>query len=164
MEIKYKIINKDNFDKESRAVFSKLLEKQGKVIGPYEDKLDRCKIACIAYDEDSPVAIGAIKVRTGWDFKKDKSGLVGEKKNFEWELGYLYTTPEYEKNRIAKNIVARLIQEYGDENLMASTEYTMNPGMVHILESFGFEQKGKVWKSIKHNNDIALFLKYKKQA
>ncbi len=44
---------------------------------------------------------------------------------------------------------------------MASTEISVNPGMVKILESNGFKLFGKPWKSSIHEHFLGLFLKFK---
>tara|TARA_R110002050_G_scaffold167946_2_gene299014 strand:- start:7219 stop:7395 length:177 start_codon:yes stop_codon:yes gene_type:complete len=57
-------------------------------------------------------------------------------------------------------MVRLLINEYGNENLMASTEINTNPAMVKILEKNGFRHYGKPWKSNIHNSYLGLFLKF----
>ena len=160
MDMDFQILNSNAFTIDARRIFAKMLKEQGKVNGPYENKIDRCKIVCLVSEKNKPVAIGAIKRKTDWDFDKDKSGLDNLRDDFDWELGYIYTKPEYEGNGIAQKVVNKLIDEFGDENLMASTEFTQNPSMVKILKKNGFEHFGNTWKSIRHEHELGLFLKY----
>ena len=116
---------------------------------------------CIANLENDIVAIGAIKRKTQSDFSPEKAGLQELSSDFEWELGYFYTQEKYVGQGIASMIAKLLIEEFGEGNLMASTEITANPAMVNILQKNGFRLFGKPWKSGIHENDLGLFLKFK---
>ena len=72
-----------------------------------------------------------------------------------------YTKKKYAGQGIATMIAKLLINEYGEENLMASTEITANPAMVNILQKNGFRLFGKPWKSDIHENYLGLYLKFK---
>jgi len=115
---------------------------------------------CVARIDGEPVAIGAIKTKTASDFSEGKSGL-GEHlaAAFDWELGYLYTERKFEGQGIATNIVRCLLRAYGRGNLMASTEISVNPTMVKILEKQGFRMFGKPWQSRRHDGYLGLFLR-----
>jgi len=161
MKIEYEIIQENEFKDSHRQVFAAMLKKQGKVIGDFNSKVDRCKLICIATIDSKPIAIGAIKVKTQSDFNQQKAGLPELADEFEWELGYLYTDKGNEGCGIASIIVRYLIHDYGDGALMASTELTANSKMVKILERNGFRIFGKPWKSDIHDNFLGLFLKFK---
>src|SRR6266508_940896 len=152
MKITYHIIDKKDFDENHRKIFATMLKQQGKVQGDLDQKLDRCKLICIVYVENDVAAIGAIKQKTELDFSPEKAGLPELASNFEWELGYFYTQEKYVSRGIASTIAKLLIEEYGDGNLMASTEITANPAMVNILQKNGFRLFGKPWKSSIHEN------------
>lgn len=160
MELKYDIIKKLDIEDFHRKIFAELLGNQGKVQGNLTTKADRCKLICIASMDSKPVAIGGIKKKSNSDFTKQKANMQNLASDFEWELGYLFTLEDFNGTGIASNIVKLLIKEYGEFNLMASTEITANPGMVRILEKNGFRHYGKPWKSDIHDNYIALFLKF----
>ena len=138
-----------------------MLKKQRKVGGELEKKIDRCKLLCIAWVDNDLAAIGAIKEKTLGDFSADKAGLLDLSDDFEWELGYFYTQEKYAGKGMASVIAKLLIEEYGEDNLMASTEITANPPMVKILQKHGFRLCGKPWKSSMHENYLGLFLKFK---
>ncbi|MBS3953523.1 MAG: GNAT family N-acetyltransferase [Methylomicrobium sp.] len=161
MKIYYDIVKKENLKDEHRNVFSEMLQKQGKVKGNMMSKADRCKMICIAKDDSKVVSIGAIKRKTDSDFSNDNSGLEDLADQFEWELGYLFTENDSERKGFASTIVRLLIDNYGDGNLMASTEISKNPVMVKILEKNGFRLFGRPWKSNIHENYLGLFLKFK---
>ncbi len=161
MNIKYTIIKKCNLEDSHRSVFGNLLKIQGKVQGDLSEKTDRCNLICITSINETPIAIGAIKTKTKSDFDKQKADLPNLFDDFNWELGYLFTLDQYRGNGIASNMVNLLIKEYGNDNLMASTEINANPSMVKILERNGFRHYGKPWKSNIHNSYLGLFLKFK---
>lgn len=161
MKIEYQIIHKDEFNDTHRGIFAEMLKKQGKVQGNLMSKVDRCKIICIASINGNPVGIGAIKQKTDSDFTEAKADVPRVAKEFDWELGYLYTDKEYGGQGIASVIGKILIDNFGHENLMASTEVSANPATVRILEKNGFRLFGKPWKSKIHDNFLGLFLKYK---
>ncbi|WP_366862171.1 GNAT family N-acetyltransferase [uncultured Shewanella sp.] len=97
--------------------------------------------------------------KTESDFAEHKANLPDLSSQFHWELGYLFTNPDFQGRKLAKSITKSLIEHFGNENLMASTEIKENPGMVKILESNGFELQGNPWKSAIHENLLGLFLK-----
>ncbi len=161
MKIEYEIIRREDFEDEHRKLFSEMLQKQGKVQGNTMSKADRCKMICIAKIDSKVVSIGAIKKKTESDFSNEKAGLTEFADQFEWELGYLFTENGYSGKGIASTIARTLIESYGNDNLMASTEISENPAMVKILEKNGFRLFGRPWKSRIHENYLGLFLKYK---
>ena len=161
MKIEYEIIDKADISDAVRSDFANALKMQGKVKGNLDRKADRCKFVCIVKIDESVVGVGAIKKKTESDFSKDKAAVPELERDFQWELGYLYTDAKHLRKGIAKNVTRLLIETYGNENLMASTEISANPGMVKILESFGFRLFGKPWKSAIHENHLGLFLRYK---
>ena len=161
MKIEYEITRREDLKETHRDTFSEMLKDQGKVQGDTKTKADRCKIICIAKIESEVVSIGAIKKKTKSDFFEEKSGLPGLADQFEWELGYLFTKHGHNGKGIASTIVRMLIESYGNENLMASTEISANPAMVSILEKNGFKLLGTPWKSDIHENYLGLFLKFK---
>lgn len=161
MTLKYDIIYNNDIKDNHRAVFGDLLKRQGKVKGDLLRKADRCKFICIASLNENPIAIGGVKPKTAEDFQKDKADLADLVDSFEWELGYLYTDAKHSGKGIASNVSKLLLEEFGKENIMASTEITANPGMVKILEKYGFRHYGKPWKSGIHENYLGLFLKFK---
>ena len=164
MKLDFKIIEKVNLTDRDRKTFGHLLELQGKVFpdqnGGFENKADRCLFICIIHNETKPIAIGAIKKATEWDFLPEYANLPEKSELFDWELGYIFTLPEYRGQKIASRMVKVIMEKYGDGNLMASTELDPNNGMRKILLNHGFQHYGKTWKS-KHQMDLGLFLKFK---
>jgi RimJ/RimL family protein N-acetyltransferase len=161
MKIEYEIVKQENLEDEHRIIFSEMLQKQGKVEGKMMSKADRCKMICIAKVDSKVVSIGAIKRKTDSDFYNEKAGLTELADQFEWELGYLFTDNGFGGKGIASTVVRVLIENYGNDNLMASTEISDNPVMVRILEKNGFRLFGRPWKSRIHENYLGLFLKFK---
>lgn len=161
MEINYSIISNSEINDAHIKCFADLLKEQNKVEGPLNEKAKRCKIICIVSNEKETIAIGGIKPKTKSDFSENKANLILWESDFQWELGYIYTNPQFTKKGIASNIVRMLLDNYGLGNIMASTEISKNPGMVKILERNGFRHYGKPWKSKIHENYLGLFLNYK---
>ena len=159
--MEYEVVFKKQLTDQIRDTFTAVLKRQGKVQGDLSSKADRCRWLCIAKIDGEVAGIGAIKIKTQSDFSDQKASLPALNSDFEWELGYLYTDPNHTGKGIAKNIVRLLVDSYGEENLMASTEVSANPAMVRILEQQGFRLYGKPWKSNIHENYLGLFLKYK---
>jgi RimJ/RimL family protein N-acetyltransferase len=160
MKIEYEILQRDQFDP-VRETFAEMLRKQGKVTGDPASKAARCKLICVARVDSEAVAIGGVKIKTASDFSDEKAGVPTLANEFEWELGYLYTQPEYSGRGIGSVVARMLVDAHGKGNLMASTEISANPAMVVILEKLGFRQFGKPWKSAIHDNYLALFLKFR---
>ena len=160
MKIEYHIIHRAEIDNVVRDLFTEMLRKQGKVQGDLAAKADRCKLLCLARVDGTVVAVGGIKLKTESDFSSEKAGVPELAREFEWELGYLYTEPDNNGRGIASNVVRLLVEAYGKGNLMASTEISANPPMARILEKHGFRLFGKPWKSGIHSNYLGLFLRF----
>jgi len=161
MNLEFHLHNKEDFNDDDRKILASMLKIQNKVKGDLRKKIDRCLYFCYVTDADKPIAIGAIKKKTDSDFNDNKSGLIELFHDFDWELGYIYISKDYEGQKLASRVVSRLLSEYGQENLMASTEISANPAMVKILENNGFRLFGKPWKSQIHKHYLGLFLKFK---
>lgn len=159
MKFEFEVVDKQDLRDSHRSLFAEMLKMQGKVQGTLSSKADRCKSICIATCNEEPVAIGAIKQKTESDFAEHKANLPQLSRKFHWELGYLFTNPDFQGRKLAKSITNSLIQHFGDGNLMASTEIKENPKMVKILESNGFVLQGKPWQSAIHGNLLGLFLR-----
>jgi len=160
MKATYQIVEKKDFDENHRKIFAIMLEEQGKVEGPFDNKIDRCNLICVVNIETDVAAIGAVKQKTQSDFSHQKAGIPELSSDFEWELGYFYTRQEYAGQGIASRVAEMLLREHGEGNLMASTEVTANPAMVTILQKNGFRLFGKPWKSGIHGKHLGLFLKF----
>ena len=162
MSFDFKIVEKANLTASDKKLFGKFLKLQGKVHpdvnGSFDKKASRCLFVCFAFEKEKPVAIGGIKKPTKSDFSKMCANLPEKTKLFDWELGYMYTLPEYGGNGIASDLVKTLLNKYGTGNLMASTELTSQNRMQGILTKNGFKKYGRTWKS-KNNLDLALLLK-----
>ncbi len=158
--IKYELVSNDDINDSYRKIVARMLENQNKVKPPYNKKADRCKLICLVYENNIPIALGAIKMKTASDFSEEKANLTKLSEQFDWELGYIFVKKEFAGQGIATSIVRMLLNQYGDGNLMASTEITANPGMVRILEKFGFRHYGNPYPSTLHKNNLGLFLRF----
>lgn len=161
MNFIYEIISKTGINESHRQIVAQMLEEQQKIEPPYENKADKCKLICIVSKYDIPIAIGAIKNKTERAFTPEKANVIDLSEKFEWELGYIFVKKEFEGQGIASNIARLLLSQYGNDNLIASPEINANPGMVKILNRFGFRLYGNPWKSNIHPNYLGLFLRFK---
>lgn len=164
MKVEYEVIRRSDVDDSVRAILAEMLRKQGKVQGDLSKKADRCKLICLARINGATVGVGAIKPKTASDFTNDKACVPQLSDEFQLELGYVYTDPEYVGRGIASNVVNLLVEQCASQNLMASTEIAGNPPMVRILEKRGFRLFGTPWKSAIHGQYLGLFLKFPTQA
>jgi GNAT superfamily N-acetyltransferase len=160
MKIEFEIVSKDQITDSIREIFAEALKRQGKVQGNLQEKADRCKWLCIARINAEVAGVGAIKVKTSSDFSQEKADLPNLSDDFKWELGYFFTEPAHAGEGIGKAVARILVDAFGAGNLMASTELSANPAMVRILESLGFRQYGKPWKSAIHGKYLGLFLRF----
>lgn len=140
-------------------MFCSMLVKQNKVKNPTVDKLNNCKLLCACFLDAKMVSIGAIKPKTTSDFGKAKANLPDQNNNFIWELGYCFTNPGNTGKGYSSMIVKQLIEKFGSQNLMATTELRADNSMGRILGKVGFEQHGATWKSAIHQGEMGLFLR-----
>ncbi|MEO3402391.1 hypothetical protein AAFN85_00710 [Mucilaginibacter sp. CAU 1740] len=159
-EIDYKIDRPEMFSNAEKQLFLKLLIKQNKVRNPTLEKIARCKILGIASFQEDVIAIGAIKPKTKSDFQIAKANIPTLSEKFAWEVGYFYTVPKFEGNRISSGIFDRLLEVYGDGNLMASTEIRRGNRMFQMLLNRQFKQAGSIWNSELSENKLQLFLRH----
>ena len=164
MNFEFKTIEKANITDNDRKIFGNLLKLQNKVFpdknGRFDKKADRCLLICIVYNDEKPIAIGGIIRATEFDFLPRCANLPEKAELFDWELGYIYTLPNFRGQKIGSKMVDLIMEKYGNKNLMASTELNPKNNMQKILLNKGFKQCGETWKS-KHNLDLGLFLKFK---
>jgi len=159
----YKVGKPSDFTDDEISSFTELLDKQNKVKDPSEQKVRRCKLLAIGFSWGKPVAIGAIKPKTASDFSANKANLPDLSKEYEWEIGYFYTAPEYEGRRFSSALLSQLITKHGESNLMATTEIREGNRMINSLEHRQFKQVGATWKSAISGNDLRLFLRDQQQ-
>lgn len=156
----YKLEKPAEFSHDEKGVFVKMLLQQGKVNDPTITKLNRCKSLCVCSVNKEIVSIGAIKPKTKSDFGSNKANLAKLEDQFQFELGYCFTLPEYSGKGYSSKIVQLLIDNIDGENLMASTELRTGNSMLRILEQNGFRQFGNPWKSTIHHGTLGLFLRF----
>lgn len=155
----FKIGKPSDFTDEQISDFVELLEKQGKVKDPSENRVKRCKYLAMGFSWGRPVSIGAIKQKTAIDFTPAKANLPELAKDYEWEAGYFFTEPEFQGKGFSSMILNQLLALYGSGRLMASTEIREGNTMINSLERRNFKQVGSIWKSVTSGNDLRLFLR-----
>ncbi|MCZ4222901.1 HEPN domain-containing protein [Pedobacter rhodius] len=154
----FKVGKPKDFGNDELESFLELLIRQNKVKNPTIAKLKSCKTLAIGYSWELPVSIGAIKKKTESDFGVKKADLPALAKEYEWEIGYFYTEPDFEGRKFSSAIMDRLLKDYNGK-LMATTEIKEGNRMITSLESRLFKRMGKTWKSEINGNDLQLFLR-----
>ena len=159
MEVKYKLIVKENLSSKDISNFGDALKEQNEVHGNPYSKAEKCTCICFAIADDEIIGIGGIK--DGFKesvFKKAHQELCKNSMLYKYELGYIYSKIEGEG--VASTITKKLISKMKNEKLYATTRLHTNIGMVKILRKNGFIHTGKTWESVKTIGDeIGLFLK-----
>ena len=163
MDLRFLVIKSGDMTVVQRNEFLTLLKLQGQVSNPTMDKINKCVYVSIAYQDNNPIGIGAIKQVYKVPF--DKATVSKLKKQFEHELGYIYVkSDEASPLRglgIGKMISKLLVNRIYNKNVFATTEYSSKNPMVHILNGIGFTQFGIPYTGDKTGKNIALFLKFK---
>jgi hypothetical protein len=159
MAIIYSIYEKESFSPKLNEILAKMLIKQQKILGDPYKKMNKCQIICVAYENNIPIAVGAIKNKTNSDFLPEKGNLPSLSRLFSYELGYIFVDEQHRHTGVAKMIVKFLLAKFGEGNLMATTEYLNNPSMVSILEKNDFKRSGNDWKSQVSNKLLGLYLR-----
>lgn len=162
MEVVFKIGKPLELSNTILEEFLALLMKQNQVLDPNLTKIKSSKLLCIAYWDNNPIGIGAIKQVYNTPFAK--AGLHELAEIFDYELGYLYILQDdlYRGIGLGKVICRLLLKSLGNENIFATTEDNdLNP-MKHILTSLEFQKSGQTYLGSKTEKQIALFLKSKK--
>ncbi len=157
--VSYKVGAPYTFSDLERDVFLSLIKMQGRVINPTIARVNSCSLLGVCQFEKKIVSIGAIKPATKSDFGIKKADVKILEEIIKDELGYCFTIPEYTGKGFSSSLVSRLIQEFGEKDLIASTEMRNSNSMVRILERSGFKQTGRFWKSGKDGSILGLFVK-----
>ena len=160
LEINYNKVFQKDITNSLADAFVAMLIKQRKVRNPNAKRVKACLSLCICYIDAEIVGIGAIKPKTSTDFSYSKANLPALEKEFEWELGYCFTEPKYQKRGLSSNVVRILMADFINHNIMATTELRADNSMQRILERNGFRQYGQPWKSSIHDDIIGLFLRF----
>ena len=120
-----------------------------------KEELPYAPMVVVKRDGQDIVGVGTIKqVRPLYAQEISKHSGVSFDKNMH-ELGYVAVKPSYQKQGIAGKIVEKLVSEFKDHPLFATTSHE---GMRRILKKAGFVKQGKEWNT-KRGNLISLWIK-----
>lgn len=159
MDITYHVYSRPEFTELHRQTLAQFLQLQGKITGNLTTKLDRCFFIVIAYQENQPVAIAALKNPTPDAFTK--ADLSSQEYDIPYELGYVYVSDSARGQGVSKELVSRLIEQAPNASLMAITEITSNIPMVKTLERAGFKHVGNTWRGVRAQTPLGLMIKNK---
>lgn len=163
MDIKYIVGEPNSLTQQQQHYFQKLLKLQDQVEDPSMDKINSCPFLCLAYDNELPIGIGAIKEVYKTPF--DKADVSKLKNNYDLELGYLFVLDKkkYRGKGIAKLICKELLNKAGHRNIFATTEESDENAMKWILQKFGFIKTGQTYVGAKTKKNIGLYLLKKEE-
>lgn len=158
MDVIYKIGAPKDLNDQDKANFLKLLKLQDQVANPSLEKIISCPLICIAYIQNLPVGIGAIKdiYKAPFDYAN-----TSELQNlYNNELGYIYVLDKkmYRGKGIARNICEQLLEKVRDENVFATTEENDENRMRLMLEKFDFKRVGDTYIGKKSGKKIGLYI------
>lgn len=158
MDIKYITDEPNNLSEQQQQYFQKLLKLQGQIEDPSMDKINSCKFLCLAYDNELPIGIGAIKKVYNTPFDKAKVPELKEK--YALELGYLYVLDKkkYRGKSIGKSICLELLKKTKQSNVFATTEESKENAMKWLLQKFDFIKTGQTYVGAKTKKNIGLYL------
>ncbi|HJV20757.1 MAG TPA: GNAT family N-acetyltransferase [Sediminibacterium sp.] len=131
---------------------------QNQVANPSLDKINSCPFICIAYIQNLPVGIGAIKDIYKAPF--DYANVPQLKDDYSYELGYVYVLDKkrYRGKGIARSICEQLLEKVKGKNIFATTEENDENRMRFILSKFNFKLVGDTYTGIKSKKTIGLHL------
>ncbi len=162
MKINYNVKETNSFTLEVKNEFLELLKEQKQVKNPTLEKINKCPFLCMAYDNETPIGIGALKnvYKSPFDYAKLNPELKDE---FNFELGYLYVKDDkkYRGLGIGKSISKFLVNAVPNKNIFATTELSESNAMLHILKGLGFNNFGSPFIGKNTGKTICLMLKLK---
>ncbi len=158
MDIKYIVDKPQNLTRQQLQYFQKLLKLQGQVRNPSMEKIKSCPFLCLAYHNELPVGIGAIKEVYKTPFEKANVNELREK--YDIELGYIFVLDKktFRGKGIAKSICSALINMTKKKNIFATTEESDENAMKWILKNLGFIQTGQTYIGTTTEKNIGLYL------
>lgn len=161
MKIIYNIKKTNDFTSAKKEIFLDQLKEQGQIDKPTLEKINKCPFLCMAYDNNTPIGIGALKkvYKSPFDYAKLNLKLKDE---FNYELGYLYVkdNKKYRGQGIGKSISKLLANVVPNENIFATTELSESNAMLHILKGLGFNISGSPFIGKNTGKTICLMLKF----
>lgn len=163
MKIEYLVKSSKDLSQKEIEQFRVLLDKQGQV-NSSGGKAERCFKICLVKLDDIVIGIGALKqvYKSPFDYAK----VSNMKDRYNYELGYVFVDKDeinidFHGLGIGKYITKLLLVQIEKENVFATTEYTDNNPMFHILKSFDFKFIGKTYKGKTTKKNICLMALHK---
>jgi len=140
----------------SKELFPKLLDliETGSQVDPegLDERIMNADLIAILVDNDKIVTTATLKnPLTSYRNKVFKSaGVDEEKENYQKEIGYIVTHPDYVGQKLCQKLLSELVTKIDTHNIFATTR---KPSMVHILKKYGFNKIGTTY-----NKDLDLLI------
>ncbi|MFH6988477.1 hypothetical protein ACHRVW_12100 [Flavobacterium collinsii] len=110
-----------------------------------EKRLIKADLIAMIVDGDKVLTVAALK-NPEPNYKRTvfKSAGAGDiEPQFEKELGYIVTHPEFEGQKLCQKLLSIFIPQINGSNLFATTR---KDSVIHILGKFGFSKVGEPYK------------------
>jgi GNAT superfamily N-acetyltransferase len=134
--------------------FEKLIREGGQVEGRgLKELIAEALVLAFVKSGGAMIAVGALKKpRARYTQKIAKASDYPELTVFKAELGWMHTIPAHQGKGHARRICQALTSICSDG--MFATTNTENGGMRHLLETAGFVEVGKPYRSSLHSEEL----------
>ncbi|WP_339145213.1 GNAT family N-acetyltransferase [Pseudoalteromonas galatheae] len=145
---------------EELSTFEQLVLEGGEVATP--GLLGRIKSAykLIFIELDNKfISVGALK-RPNENYKNKvffKAGVVAGSTDYQYELGYMYTSPASRGNGVGSFLMKSVCDALNGQHCFATTREN-NEVMHHLFDKASFKRLGKAYKSDKGDYYLGLFV------
>lgn len=118
-------------------------------------RIERARLLGFCYEGDELVGTAAIKeAYKAYVSRVFNSANESEKANeYRYELGWIYTLPNYRRRGISRALVEKLLGDYKGYDLFATTG-TGNRTMETILGEHGFQKFGSPFQGRKERKQL----------
>lgn len=138
--------------------FADLILEGGQINSPKNiliENIKNCELVAQLHIDGKLAGIGAIKLpRPSYHNRVfTKAGISNLQKNYEKELGYIFTSPEFRGRKISTKVLNSLLEKLNDQKVFATTKSQF---MRAILIESGFKKKGNTYQN-DDGEDLELF-------
>lgn len=112
-----------------------------------ENRLKKSKFLGLEYVDGVVAGVGAVKTpnRSYKERIFNSAGISQQHSQYDAELGWIFTSPQYRGKGVAKKLVNELLKKYSKK--IFATVREDNNTMINILKSKGFKQIGEPYGS-----------------
>mgnify|MGYP001599654397 CR=1 FL=1 len=116
------------------------------------------------YDGDELIATGALKDNLRHQRTIAlQSGVDLPQAEYAGEVGYLYVNEAYRRNRIGSEVVKKIITAANGRGVFATAQ-SQNKASIKVLTRCGFVAVGQRWQSEKGDDEVGLYVLWKRSS